>query len=328
MNSWLARRPGYAASNPAARRARQHVVGVQRRELADLRHAFAAEQAHVDVGPEQHACIAHESRQTAYRLRQVGFGEPAIAVGVFADYRDGEERGEPCTDAHCACAGAAAAVRGGECFVQVHVDYVEAHVSRSHLAENRVEVGAVVVQQAACGVNDSGDFFDPAFEDAEVEGVGEHDARGLWADCGLQRFEIDVAIPCLRGSRGLHSRTSLLLRGLCRGRLLGRLSRCGPDRRASGDRRGSLLRLRIRRVRRPLALARRPAFLLLLSASPAARTCMPGSLGSASQGPAGVLRGTPEALRTGCRLSGCISSCTSPGGRSAYQWRSSAGRGA
>ena len=59
-------------------------------------------------------------------------------------------------------------MRRGEGLVQVHVDRVEAHVAGTDLAQDRVEVGAVVVQQAAGVVHQRGDFDDPALEDADA----------------------------------------------------------------------------------------------------------------------------------------------------------------
>ena len=49
--------------------------------------------------------------------------------------------------------------------MQVHVDDVEAHVAGAHLAEDGVEVGAVVVEQAAGVVDGFGDGFDLPLEE-------------------------------------------------------------------------------------------------------------------------------------------------------------------
>jgi hypothetical protein len=75
----------------------------------------------------------------------------------------------------------------------VHVNDVEAHIPRPHLAENGVEVGAVVVQQAAGLVNDVGDLLDAPLEHAEGAGVGQHDAGGLRPHRGLERLDVDIA---------------------------------------------------------------------------------------------------------------------------------------
>src|SRR3546814_20692205 len=69
--------------------------------------------------------------------------------------------------------GAADAMGGGEGFVQVHVDDVEAHVTGTHFAEDGVEVRTIVVEQAAGAVNGFGDGFDLPFEDAARGRVGD-----------------------------------------------------------------------------------------------------------------------------------------------------------
>src|SRR5689334_5341697 len=84
-------------------------------------------------------------------------------------------------------------MRRREGLVQVHVDDVEAHIARAHLAEDGVEVGAVVVQQAAGVVNDLGDFLDATFEHAAGGGIGQHDAGGVRTHGRLQRLDVDVA---------------------------------------------------------------------------------------------------------------------------------------
>ena len=74
-------------------------------------------------------------------------------------------------------AGAPAAVRGRERLVQVEVHDVEAHVAGAHDTEDRVQVRAVVVEQAADLVDGRGDRVDLLFEEPERVRVREHDAR-------------------------------------------------------------------------------------------------------------------------------------------------------
>ena len=78
--------------------------------------------------------------------------------------------------------------------MQIHVDHVETHVAGAHLAENGVEIGAVVVQQTTGVVNDARDLLDAPLEHTERRRVGQHDARGLRAHRRAQRFEIGVAV--------------------------------------------------------------------------------------------------------------------------------------
>ena len=86
----------------------------------------------------------------SFSRRASGSASPSLP-----DHRDRQERQQALADADRARARTAAAVRRRERLVQVHVDDVEAHVARAHLAEDRVEVGAVVVQQPARLVHDA-----------------------------------------------------------------------------------------------------------------------------------------------------------------------------
>ena len=193
MNSWLARRVGIRRIEARLREPRHQIVGVERGELAYAVHALAAQHAHVDVCAQQHAGVAHERRQAADGLRQVLLGEPAVFVAFLADHRNGHERQQARAHAHRARTRTAAAMRRGEGLVQVHVDDVEAHVTRTHLAENGVEVGAVVVQQAARVVDDLRHFLDAPLEHAAGGRIGEHDAGGIRTHRRLQRLDVDVA---------------------------------------------------------------------------------------------------------------------------------------
>ena len=51
--------------------------------------------------------------------------------------------------------------------VQIHMDDIEIHIAGSHLAENGVQIGTVVIKQAAGIVNLVGNILDMAFENAE-----------------------------------------------------------------------------------------------------------------------------------------------------------------
>ena len=60
--------------------------------------------------------------------------------------------------------------------MQVQVHDVEAHVPGTDHAHERVHVGAVIVQQAAGGVNQRSNGLDLCLEQAQRVGVGHHDA--------------------------------------------------------------------------------------------------------------------------------------------------------
>src|SRR5699024_5973645 len=105
----------------------------------------------------------------------------------------------PLTDTDGAGTRAATAVRRGERLVQVHVDDIETHVAGPYLAENSIQIGAVVVQQTAGSVHDLRDFLDVLLEHPQRRRVGEHDAGSLRADGGSQRPNVDIAIR-IRGN--------------------------------------------------------------------------------------------------------------------------------
>ncbi len=215
-------------------------------------------------------------------------------------------------------------MRRREGLVQVHVDDIEAHVTRPHLAENRVEVGAVVIQQAAGRVHDACHFLDTPLEHAEGRRVGQHDAGRLRADHRAQCFDIDVAIFTdgdLPYDTAAHRR----------GRRIGAVSRfrhddlvareiaactvIGADHR---DTRELALRAGHRRERHALHAGHfLEHFLQLEHAGQKALAARLRRQRMARE----ELR---AASRTGYTPSGCTSSCTNPADRSACRWRSSA----
>ena len=95
---------------------------------------------------------------------------------------------------HRAGAGTAAAMRRRKRLVQVQVHHVHAKVAGPRLADERVHVGAVHVEQRALGVENVGDLVDLALEDANRRRVGQHQRRGLFVHLPRQRFEIDAAL--------------------------------------------------------------------------------------------------------------------------------------
>ena len=177
---------------------RLQVVRVQRRVLRKPPHAVAADHAHVDVCAQEDAGIAHEGRQASDRLRQVGLGQPVVdrlaVLLTRGDHRDRHVRQQALADADRPGTGSTAAMRRREGLVQVHVNDVESHVAGPDLAADRVQIGAVVVQQATGVFHDALDLEDLALEYSQGRRIGEHDARRLRADHCLERLEIDVAV--------------------------------------------------------------------------------------------------------------------------------------
>ena len=97
------------------------------------------------------------------------------------DARQGQERLERLLDADRTGARPAAAVRGRERLVEVELHHVGAHVARLGDAEQRVEVGAVEVEQGAVLVQHLRDLADLGLEHAERVGIGDHQRRDVIA---------------------------------------------------------------------------------------------------------------------------------------------------
>src|SRR5437762_14275708 len=99
-----------------------------------------------------------------YRLRTVEFH--VIATTVQLDLRHRQERLERLPDADRTRTGTAPAVGRRDGLVEAEVDDVEVHLARGRPPEDRVEVRAVVVQEAARGVEGAGDLEEVAVDEA------------------------------------------------------------------------------------------------------------------------------------------------------------------
>jgi len=77
--------------------------------------------------------------------------------------------------------------------VQVDVHRIDAQVAGPHAADDRVEVGAVTVNESARGVDRVGDRLHVALEQAAGVGVGDHHPGDVWAEAGLERGEVHAA---------------------------------------------------------------------------------------------------------------------------------------
>ncbi len=173
---------------------RHQVIGVQGGVFGNPAHAGATQHSGVDISAQDNPCITHERRQPANALGPVGFAQPAVTLAVLTNERNRQERLQSGVDRHRPRAGSAAAVRGGKGLVQVHVHHVEAHVARSRLAENGVEVGPVVIEQPAGLVDDGGDFGDVALKHAQRRRIGQHQPGGLRPDRLAQGGQIHIAV--------------------------------------------------------------------------------------------------------------------------------------
>jgi len=168
-----------------------HVVRVQHGVHRRLADAGLAEREHVGQRAHDDVEVAVEHLHAADGL--FGVCKAVLAV-LFDDQRAGHVLFEEFLAADRACAGAAAAVRCGERLMQVTVDAVKAHVTGTDDAHDGVEVRAVVIAQAARIVNDLRDLEDVLVENTDGVRVRQHQSRGVGADGGAQRVEVDAAV--------------------------------------------------------------------------------------------------------------------------------------
>ncbi len=78
----------------------------------------------------------------------------------------------------------------GEGLVQVQVHDVKAHVARTHDSDERVHVRAVIVEQSAALMHQSGDFPDFSLEEAERVRIGHHDSGNRLVQQRLQVLHV------------------------------------------------------------------------------------------------------------------------------------------
>src|SRR5437879_12804647 len=81
-----------------------------------------------------------------------------------------------------------------EGLVQIEMDDVEVHLAGRGAAQDRVEVRAVVVEQAARVVHDLGDVQDVFFKDPKGVRIRQHEGERLRTGGGLARFQVDPTI--------------------------------------------------------------------------------------------------------------------------------------
>ena len=79
-------------------------------------------------------------------------------------------------------------------FVKIHVQHIKAHITWFDLAEDGVEVGTIVVEQATGLVDDPRDIGNLPFKNATGRGIGHHQTSRLRSHRGSQRFDVHIAV--------------------------------------------------------------------------------------------------------------------------------------
>ncbi len=164
------------------------VVGVEDGELRGFGQSRRSHGGDVHPGNREDARAAP---------RRGGDGADGVFAAEVHDGMAGEKIDEMFGDADGAHAGAAAAVRDAEGFVEVEMADIRADVAGAAEADLGVEVRAVHVHLAAVGVDDLADFPDAGLEDAVGRGIGDHEAAEIirvFGGLGAEVGEIDVAV--------------------------------------------------------------------------------------------------------------------------------------
>ena len=178
---------------------RCQVVGVERGKFGHSPHPPPSQHACIDPGAQEHAHIAAEGGHPTYGPGTVALLRPAIRTEIFQHVGNRQERPQALRHTDRTGTRAATTMRGGERLVQVHVYDVEAHVTRPHPPEDGVEVGAVVITQAAGFVDDILDRNDAFLEHTQGGWVGKHESRRVRADAGLECVQVNIALA-IRGN--------------------------------------------------------------------------------------------------------------------------------
>ena len=156
-----------------------HIVGIEHRITGSLGDALLAQGEHIGEGPDYHQEVAVKGLHPADGLRQIVVHGVPVLPGHRM--RLGQVGGQQFLTAYGSAARSAAAMGGGEGFVQVEMHHIKAHIAGAYLAHDGVEVGAVIIAKAAGVLDDLGDLQNVLIENTQSVGVGQHQAGGVFA---------------------------------------------------------------------------------------------------------------------------------------------------
>ncbi len=81
----------------------------------------------------------------------------------------------------------------GKRLVQVHVEHIKSHITWLHFAQNRIQVGTIVVEQSTRIMHGRRNLLDLTLENTAGRRVCHHQACRLRANSRLQRCQVNIA---------------------------------------------------------------------------------------------------------------------------------------
>ena len=168
------------------------IVGVERGHRADIADVVASQSEDIGVCFHHHSEVSEECGHTSEAT--VVAGDIELAFGIFLDTGIRQEVDEVLCHTYGTRAGTSAAMRRGEGLVQVDMHDVESHIAGTHLAEQRVEVGSVIVEETSGIVHKLGDLENLNLEHTERVGIGHHDSSHGIVEERLEILHVDRAV--------------------------------------------------------------------------------------------------------------------------------------
>ena len=168
------------------------VIGVEYCALRRLRNPLCSQAQDIGV------CLYHHqeiSPETANRPDGLSRGFKTVRP-IFPSHRrlSRQEGSQKFLAAYRPAPRTAASVGCGEGLVEIEVNHVKTHISGTNDPHHRIQVRPVIVAEAACAVDDAGDFQDIFIKKPYCIGIGEHQARRVFPGCLPQLLQIHAAV--------------------------------------------------------------------------------------------------------------------------------------
>ena len=128
----------------------------------------------LDIIGIEYSQRSHLFNMLTTQRKDIGIGTHHHAKVAMIGRHEGEAFLQTLTNTHRTSAWTTTAMRRRERLVQVDVHHVETHIARATGTKHRVQVGTIVVHQAASLMNQLGNLRDARLEQAQRIRVGHH----------------------------------------------------------------------------------------------------------------------------------------------------------